>query len=78
MRTENRHDYSLEPPEITVLDVLVKNGYETTRIGKIKDIFAGRGITHHIPSGNNNEGIRKIMRPSILIAGDWCLPTLGF
>jgi phosphopentomutase len=61
VRTENRHDYSLEPPEITVLDVLVKNGYETTGIGKIKDIFAGRGITHHIPSGNNNEGIRKII-----------------
>ncbi len=61
VRTENRHDYSLEPPGITVLDVLVKHGYETTGIGKIRDIFAGRGIIHHIPSRNNTEGIRKII-----------------
>ena len=60
-RTENRHDYSLEPPGSTVLDVLVRHGHETTGIGKIKDIFAGRGITRHIPSGNNTEGIRHIM-----------------
>lgn len=60
-RTENRHDYSLEPPGSTVLDVLVKHGCETTGIGKIKDIFAGRGITRHIPSGNNTEGIRRII-----------------
>lgn len=60
-RTENRHDYSLEPPGVTVLDVLVRNGRETTGIGKIKDIFAGRGINHHIPSRNNTEGIRSII-----------------
>lgn len=60
-RTENRHDYSLEPPGSTVLDVLVRHGCETTGIGKIKDIFAGRGITRHIPSGNNTEGIRHII-----------------
>jgi len=60
-RTENRHDYSLEPPGVTVLDVLVRNGRETTGIGKIKDIFAGRGINHHIPSRNNTEGIRRII-----------------
>lgn len=60
-RTENRHDYSLEPPGPTTLDVLVKNGRETTGIGKIKDIFASRGITRHIPSKNNREGIRHII-----------------
>lgn len=60
-RTENRHDYSREPPGVTVMDVLVRNGRETTGIGKIKDIFAGRGINHHIPSRNNTEGIRRII-----------------
>ena len=39
----------------------MKHGYETTGIGKIKDIFAGRGITRHIPSRNNTEGIRLII-----------------
>ncbi len=60
-RTENRKDFSLEPPGVTVLDLLVKHGYETTGIGKIKDIFAGRGITRHIPSKNNTEGISHII-----------------
>ena len=59
-RTENRHDYSLEPPGTTALDLLVKNGCETTGIGKIKDIFAGRGITRHLPSRNNAEGLSHI------------------
>ncbi len=61
VRTENRKDYSLEPPGITALDLLVKHGHETTGIGKIKDIFAGRGITRHIPSKNNAAGIRHII-----------------
>ncbi|NLB19102.1 MAG: phosphopentomutase, partial [Syntrophomonadaceae bacterium] len=60
VRTENRHDYSLEPPGETILDRLVKNGIETTGIGKIKDIFADRGIIHHIPSKNNHEGVARI------------------
>ena len=60
-RTANRHDFSLEPPRPTVLDVLVKNGHKTTGIGKIKDIFANRGITHHISIKNNTEGIRHII-----------------
>ncbi|NLV15703.1 MAG: phosphopentomutase [Syntrophomonadaceae bacterium] len=60
VRTENRHDYSLEPPGETVLDRLVKNGIDTTGIGKIKDVFADRGIIHHIPSKNNQEGLARI------------------
>ncbi len=60
-RTANRKDYSLEPPGVTVFDLLAKHGLETTGIGKIKDIFAGRGITRHIPSKNNSEGIKHII-----------------
>jgi len=44
-RTANRHDYSVEPPSETVLDMLKQRGAEVVGVGKIKDIFAGRGIT---------------------------------
>ena len=44
-RTSRRHDYSLVPPKDTALDILKKNGREVIGIGKIYDIFAGKGIT---------------------------------
>jgi phosphopentomutase len=44
-RTGNRHDYSVEPPAETVLDKMKAAGGEVISVGKIKDIFAGRGIT---------------------------------
>jgi phosphopentomutase len=45
-RTINRHDYALEPPEPTLLDWAQTAGRTTYGIGKIKDIFASRGVTH--------------------------------
>ncbi|MBD5113404.1 MAG: phosphopentomutase [Ruminococcaceae bacterium] len=44
-RTPRRHDFSLEPPRDTALDILKANGKEVIGIGKIYDIFAGKGIT---------------------------------
>jgi len=44
-RTGNRHDYSVEPPAETLLDRMKATGGEVVSVGKIKDIFAGRGIT---------------------------------
>lgn len=44
-RTSRRHDYSLQPPKSTMLDILSSNGLATIGIGKIFDIFAGKGIT---------------------------------
>jgi phosphopentomutase len=44
-RTGNRRDYSVEPPDQTLLDVMVENGKSVAAIGKISDIFAHRGIT---------------------------------
>lgn len=44
-RTSRRHDFSLEPPHDTALDILKANGKEVIGIGKIYDIFAGKGIT---------------------------------
>ena len=52
-RTANRHDYTTPPPSPTLLDVLAGLGREVHGIGKIRDIFAARGITHHRP-GNGN------------------------
>lgn len=44
-RTSRRHDFSLVPPKDTALDILKENGKEVIGVGKIYDIFAGRGIT---------------------------------
>ncbi len=57
-RTENRHDFSLEPPCDTMLDILQKNGRQTISIGKIVDIFASRGIDEYYRTKNNREGIQ--------------------
>jgi phosphopentomutase len=46
-RTANRHDFTTPPPSPTLLDALVAAGREVHAVGKIRDIFAGRGITHH-------------------------------
>lgn len=56
-RTTRRHDFSLPPPRPTVLEALVGRGYAVVGIGKIKDIFAGRGITHSLPVKNNADNI---------------------
>ncbi len=58
-RTERRKDFSLLPPEETVLDKAVKKGYEVVGVGKIGDIFAHRGLTREIHASNNRDGILK-------------------
>ena len=60
-RTSGRHDFSLEPPKITMLDQIKEAGMEVKAVGKIKDIFAGRGITEHAASANNAEGIERTL-----------------
>ncbi len=59
-RTPRRHDFSLEPPAVTMLDQLKKAGKDVISVGKIKDIFAGRGITDFVYTSGNEEGIEKI------------------
>jgi phosphopentomutase len=56
-RTDRRHDFSLPPPIDTVLDAAAKGGLSVRGIGKIKDIFAGKGITDSRHSHNNRDGI---------------------
>ncbi|MBF9047463.1 phosphopentomutase [Rhodobacterales bacterium LSUCC0031] len=45
-RTANRHDYAIAPPGPTLLDLVQGAGHATYTIGKIRDIFAGRGVDH--------------------------------
>lgn len=52
-----RHDYSVAPPKDTLLDEIVKNGGKVYAIGKIKDIFTGKGISESKPTGGNTEGL---------------------
>ena len=56
-RTSNRRDFSLLPPGNTLLDALSSAGLDTLAVGKITDIFAGRGITQAILTHSNEEGM---------------------
>ena len=56
-RTANRHDFSLEPPADTLLDAVQKAGLATIGVGKIHDIFAGRGIGEYVYNKSNADGM---------------------
>ena len=58
-RTPRRHDYSLIPPADTVADVLAARGFATISVGKIYDIFAGKGFSESNPTPNNAGGMAK-------------------
>ena len=60
-RTTRRHDYSLLPPEDTMLDVLKAAGKDVIAVGKINDIFAGAGITEYTYTSGNADGIEKTL-----------------
>lgn len=58
-RTGGRHDFSLEPHGVTMLDQLQAAGLDVISVGKIYDIFAGKGITEYTYTSGNEEGIEK-------------------
>ena len=60
-RTANRHDFSLEPPKATLLDAVKAAGMDSIGVGKIYDIFAGRGITEHVYNASNANGMEHAM-----------------
>lgn len=60
-RTAKRHDYSLVPPETTMLDVLKDNQKDVIAVGKIRDIFVGKGITEYVYTKGNEEGIDRTL-----------------
>lgn len=58
-RTSRRHDYSLPPFAPTMCDLIEKKGLSVISIGKINDIFAGKGITESHPTVGNDDGMQK-------------------
>jgi phosphopentomutase len=71
-RTERRHDYAVEPPRPMLLDVLAEKKVPVFGVGKIHDIYNGRGVDEYVTTKNNSDGMAKLreamkVRPSGLI-----------
>lgn len=60
-RTTGRHDFSIEPPSVDMLDQLRDNGKDVIGVGKIHDIFAGKGLTEYTYTQGNEDGINKTL-----------------
>lgn len=60
-RTSNRRDFSLKPVKKTMLDTIAENGMNVAAVGKIEDIFAGKGITEAVHTKDNMEVVDKIL-----------------
>jgi phosphopentomutase len=61
-RTSNRHDYALEPAGVTLLDALTAAGHDVVAIGKVRDLFAGRGVTRAVPTKSDDDGMAALTR----------------
>ena len=59
---ENRHDYAVPPPPGMLLDRLAEVGVPVCAVGKVYDVFLGRGITEHYKTRNNEHGMEEILR----------------
>ena len=59
-RTERRHDYAVEPPHPMLMDVLVERKVPIFGIGKIHDIYNGRGVERYVTTKNNTDGMQKL------------------
>jgi len=60
-RTAHRHDFSFIPPSDTLLDVLTRRGFKTYGVGKIYDIFAGKGVSETVSIEDNQDGVDKTL-----------------
>ena len=60
-RTDKRKDFSISPPDITVLDMAIEKNFVVYAIGKIQDIFNGKGISKSVHTSGNAEGIKEII-----------------
>jgi phosphopentomutase len=73
-RTKRRRDFSLPPPGKTLLDFLSEANLSVVGIGKVEDIFAGRGITESYSASSNQDALEQIVRrmqieePGLIIA----------
>jgi phosphopentomutase len=60
-RTSGRKDFTALPPQPTILDALTASGYTVSALGKISDLFAGRGISRSRATVGNDDGMEKIV-----------------
>jgi phosphopentomutase len=67
LRTANRHDYAATPPGDTLLDLLTIRGIRVVSIGKVRDLFAGRGISRAFLTRSDSEGLDQLLE---VIRGD--------
>ncbi len=75
-RTSRRRDFALPPPGPTALDLLTDAGYRTHGIGKIDDIFAGRGISSYVKTDDNTDGVARTIQALNEDAGDLIFTNL--
>ena len=59
VRTSDRRDYAVSPPEATMMDLISSTGKTVYSIGKIRDIFNGRGVTEAVHTESNDDGVTK-------------------
>jgi phosphopentomutase len=60
VRTTRRHDYAVDPPKPMLLDVLAERGVPVFGIGKIHDIYNGRGVANYVTTTGNTDGMAKL------------------
>ena len=75
-RTTNRRDYALEPARATILDILSAEGIETVGVGKIDDLFCGRGLRHKVHTKSNSEGVRVTMEAAARLRTGFVMTNL--
>ena len=61
-RTANRHDYSVKPPEKTVMNYLTEGGLDSIAVGKISDIYDGEGVSEALKSKSNMDGVDQTIK----------------
>ncbi len=59
-RTANRHDYAMPPTHETLLDRLLAAGHQVAAVGKVSDLFAGRGISESHPTKSDADGVDRV------------------
>ncbi len=75
-RTSRRHDFSVEPPAETALDRLKARGKDVIAVGKINDIFVGKGITEFVRTSGNDDGMAKTLEYAKRDFGGLCFVNL--
>jgi phosphopentomutase len=60
VRTTRRHDYAVDPPKPMLMDVLAEKNVPVFGIGKIHDIYNGRGVEHYVTTKSNADGMEKL------------------